>query len=285
MNRTFSSLAASLLFFTAVTASATDQTVQAALNKQYAGKTMVLRHPIAEDSQVYDATGKLLKGGDEGAWTLYGRFMATNVRLDKRSLVVEGERLLYLRSTDALAPAESHEKVEVEIKLARRPASAQQATALLGRVFCLTDEDVVKAAPPFWQNYLSVQLLHITDDAKPPVPSRANTLVVVELDDEGGVVKGSKTSVEIRTGVVRPRPLFTPEPYYTEAARNQRYQGAVVMSLVVDSAGNVRSPIILRPLGMGLDENAVKKVLTWRFDPGKVDGKPVNVLMNIESEI
>jgi outer membrane biosynthesis protein TonB len=39
---------------------------------------------------------------------------------------------------------------------------------------------------------------------------------------------------------------------------------------------------VIRSLGMGLDEKALEKVRTWLFEPGKKDGQPVPVAMNIE---
>jgi len=146
----------------------------------------------------------------------------------------------------------------------------------------LTKEDVVKSAPGFWQKYLSAKLLHtpLTDSSVDPAGEKPKGLNIVEIDPAGAM--RSETRVQLRKGVTPPRPLFTPEPEYAEVARQQRYQGLLVLQIVVDSAGKVRAPIILRPLGMGLDENAVNMVLTWRFDPAKMDGKPVAVQMNVE---
>jgi len=272
------------LLVISLTAAAAGQNVEAALNTQYGGKILALRHSLEKNSQVYDSTGKMLKGGDEGPWTLYGRFLVKKLRVDKNSLLVEGQRLFYVRAGDVLAPAQSPEKLKVEIKLVQPLASVEEANGLLGQVFCLTDEDVVKSAPRIWQNYLSAQLLHVpvADSATEPEKLKGKGLVVVELDGAGDAVKHEKTRVPLRDGVTWPRATFTPDPEYSDAARRQRYQGTLVLGMVIDATGKVRAPNIIRPLGMGLDENAVKKVLTWRFDPGKVDGKAVAVEMNVE---
>ena len=39
--------------------------------------------------------------------------------------------------------------------------------------------------------------------------------------------------------------------------------------------------MIVRSLGMGLDEKALEAVRTWRFEPGKINGRPVAVKMNV----
>ena len=83
-------------------------------------------------------------------------------------------------------------------------------------------------------------------------------------------------------GVSAPKPLFTPDPEYSEEARKSKYQGVVVLWLVIGSDGRPRDIKIARPLGMGLDEKAIEAVRTWRFEPAKKDGQNVAVQMNVE---
>jgi len=264
-----------------LTASAADQSIESALNSQYGGKILALLHPIEKGSQVYDADGKVLKGGHEGSWTLFGRLLVKKIHIDKTSILIEGKRLAYVQGGHSLAPTQSRDKLKVQINFTRAPASADEANALLGHVFALTDEDVIKSAPGFWQKYLSAQLLH-TPAEEPHSSQQKNTAFnTVEIDADGRVNSG-KTRVEMRDGVTRPHPRFTPEPEYTETARHERYQGVLVLEMIVDKMGKVRAVSILRPLGMGLDDNAVSRVLTWRFDPAMMDGKPVAVLLNVE---
>jgi len=61
-----------------------------------------------------------------------------------------------------------------------------------------------------------------------------------------------------------------------------KYQGNVVLSLIVDPTGNVRQTRVARSLGMGLDEKAIDAVERWRFAPGMKDGRPVAVQVNVE---
>jgi len=51
---------------------------------------------------------------------------------------------------------------------------------------------------------------------------------------------------------------------------------------VVGADGIPRDIRIAKPAGMGLDEQAVKAVQRWRFDPAKKDGNPVAVQINVE---
>jgi TonB family protein len=83
-------------------------------------------------------------------------------------------------------------------------------------------------------------------------------------------------------GVSAPRALYTPEPEFSEEARKAKYQGVVVLNIIVGPDGRVHNPRVVRSLGMGLDEKAIEGVKTWKFDPSKKDGRAVAVEMNIE---
>jgi len=83
-------------------------------------------------------------------------------------------------------------------------------------------------------------------------------------------------------GVTAPHALYDPDPEYSDEARRVKYQGDVVLSVIVDAAGNVRDLQIARSLGMGLDEKAMDAVRKWKFAPGMKDGHPVSVQVNVE---
>ena len=83
-------------------------------------------------------------------------------------------------------------------------------------------------------------------------------------------------------GVSRPVPIYKVEPEYSEEARKAKFQGVVVLSIVIDEQGNPTNFKIVRMLGMGLDNKAVEAVKQWRFRPGMKDGKPVAVQAEIQ---
>ena len=86
----------------------------------------------------------------------------------------------------------------------------------------------------------------------------------------------------IGNGVSPPRPIFTPEPEFSEEARKAKYQGVVVMEIIVGADGRVRDPKVVRSLGMGLDEKAIEAARKWRFEPAMKDSHPVPVEINLE---
>lgn len=97
---------------------------------------------------------------------------------------------------------------------------------------------------------------------------------------EGGGFGGG--AFRIGGGVSAPVATYAPEPEYSEEARKAKYQGAVLLSLVVDENGLPQNIKVVRKLGLGLDEKAIEAVSKWRFKAGMKDGKPVPVQATIE---
>lgn len=97
---------------------------------------------------------------------------------------------------------------------------------------------------------------------------------------EGGGFGGG--AFRIGGGVSAPVLIYKVEPEYSEEARKAKFQGTVVLAIVVDETGKVTNVRVIRPLGMGLDEKAIEAVSKWRFRPGYKDGKPVPVMANVE---
>lgn len=83
-------------------------------------------------------------------------------------------------------------------------------------------------------------------------------------------------------GVSAPKVLESPDPEYSEEARKAKYQGTVILWLVVDQSGRPRDIRVSRALGMGLDQKAIEAVRRWRFEPALKDGNPVAVQINVE---
>jgi TonB family protein len=83
-------------------------------------------------------------------------------------------------------------------------------------------------------------------------------------------------------GVTAPHAVYDPDPEYSDEARRAKYQGNVLLSLVVDATGHVRDIRVARSVGMGLDEKAIEAVQKWKFAPGMKDGHQVAVQVSVE---
>ncbi len=84
-------------------------------------------------------------------------------------------------------------------------------------------------------------------------------------------------------GVTNPEIIEQTIPSYTDQAIRAKVQGIVLFQAIIRKNGRVDSFKVLRGLGHGLEEKAIKEISTrWRFRPGTLNGNPVDVLATIE---
>ncbi len=83
-------------------------------------------------------------------------------------------------------------------------------------------------------------------------------------------------------GATPPRVKSKVEPSYTQEAREAKISGSVKLSLEIDEKGLPQRVKVVAPLDPGLDVQAIRAVEQWRFEPGKIEGKPVRVAANVE---
>jgi TonB family protein len=94
-------------------------------------------------------------------------------------------------------------------------------------------------------------------------------------------------------GVVPPKVLYAPDPEFSDKARSKKLGGTCVLSTLVDAEGKPHDVQIVKSVAEGvkpkqrsaalsLDENAVKAVQEYRFQPATMQGKPVPYRVKIE---
>lgn len=81
---------------------------------------------------------------------------------------------------------------------------------------------------------------------------------------------------------VYPHRVYTPDPDYDNQARKKRIQGTVILSTIVTKEGTTADIKVLRTLTPGLDQQAIKAVSRWRFEPVVQDGKTCPMKINVE---
>jgi TonB family protein len=102
-----------------------------------------------------------------------------------------------------------------------------------------------------------------------------------------GPGSGGNTGGGIRRvgdGVTAPKAIYQPEAEFSDEARRAKYEGTVVVTLIVDANGNPQNVHVSRTLGMGLDEKAVEAVQKYKFKPAidQSTGKGVPVMVSVE---
>jgi periplasmic protein TonB len=88
-----------------------------------------------------------------------------------------------------------------------------------------------------------------------------------------GVGRGSGGGIgggvyKLGGGISAPRVVYAPDPEYSEEARREKYQGTLVLWLIVGSDGRPGEIHVARSLGMGLDDKAIEAVKIWLLRTG-----------------
>ena len=72
------------------------------------------------------------------------------------------------------------------------------------------------------------------------------------------------------------------KPRYTSEALERKIQGAVWLDVVVMRDGCAGAVRVARSLDPGgLDEEAIRAIRQWRFEPGRLSGVPVDVQVTV----
>jgi len=255
------------------------------LNWQYTDKILTLRHFYEGDQFRFQSDGRLRGGAPMGPWTLDGQIEVKEVHVRGKLLEIEGRRVEIVfdpknlsnhspKPLDLLANLDNYtgkereilqkyllrKEVTVEIEMPSGKATEEGATAAMRAVFVLPGESMTEAVPDFWRAYFA----DVEGKTYDP-PSSLGTVYRVEPHV-----------------ISAPRTVNAPAPEYSDEARRAGLQGSAILWLVVDATGAPRDVQIQRPLGLGLDEKAVERIRTWTFEPGRKDGQPVPVKINIE---
>lgn len=68
---------------------------------------------------------------------------------------------------------------------------------------------------------------------------------------------------------------------YPEIAKKAGIEGLVIVQFVVNENGEVENPRVIRGIGGGCDEEAIRVIKLAKFNPGKQRGTPVRVQFSI----
>lgn len=255
------------------------------LENQYSNKVLTMRGFYTGVSLHFDADGKPTGTVAPGAWTVDGQLRVEKISLKDGVVHIRGQRLFLfydpetrqLRDVGTVKKGDKASKyfrskvdkwdtktgkTEIEVECGKAEPEMADVIKAMNAVFAAPDEPLTAAAPDFWRAWLERK-------------QESTRQVVNPTTQEANVAK-------VGGGVSAPHAKWAPDPEYSEVARQAGYQATSVLWLVVGADGMPQNVRIGKPAGMGLDEQAVKAVQTWRFNPAKKDGSPVAVQINVE---
>jgi outer membrane biosynthesis protein TonB len=159
----------------------------------------------------------------------------------------------------AAAPAEERPADPTSVTTTISPAHATRVLKdALDKIFATgLDDRMMSAMPDFWKLYY--QAVAAKSDYRPADPNvlRQNT-----VDKKAKLVT-----------------KFVPES--NEWAQASGVAGPALYHAVISADGKPLEIAVARPIGFGLDENAVESIRKATFEPAIKDGKPVPVMLDL----
>jgi TonB family protein len=254
------------------------------LKEDLTGKVWIVKNSLQDDSLDFDAAGAPRKKYHPGSWTT-AEVSVTSVKQSGDTIEISGDRVF--ESTDEHGNLvhrypPQHRRVRIRIHPPGNTTAALSAADLEAALFAVvrTAADA-QQFPPYWRAFFDGRVA--TDIA--PDGKRGSYLKSTKSGAAGTQVESLPYGDPVYTvgsNVKPPKPTYTPEPEYSETARHSKFQGITVIAMVVTAAGTVADPQVIRPLGFGLDEQAIAAVQQWKFRPATLDGKPVAALISVE---
>jgi TonB family protein len=239
------------------------QSTEDAIKARLKDKPLYLHGFWGDDYLTFDPTGHLGFKSYLVPFTLAG-FDLRKVQLKQDRLILEGARMgLEFSGANPLrvqlkTPNRYYESIHIEIAA---PFDGDYGPAL-DQIFIDGLENLAPLVPFYWRKYASE---HFATSPKPA----ASTPV-------------SKSSSDPKDRPDFPVLLTSAVPTYTDSARMMSYNGKTLVRVTIRPDGSVNNPVIVLPLGLGLDESAIIAALHYTFKPAMQHGKPVAFEINLE---
>jgi TonB family protein len=249
------------------------------LRKIYEHKLLSLRTPYAGNKLQFDSQGKLIGAANACPWSICGMLQVENLVLAPGRLEISGKRvILALRSnqTDVkVIPLVTDRGVRIRVDLPPSALDIPQVNNTLSSAF--EGRGLLERVSSYWKPKVDLGGPDSVEQIK-AIRTRTPNAIVAELE-------GNRPVYLANPGIVDPpKPIHTPEPEYTETARQQRVTGTTIMLVVVNEKGFPEILEITKGLGGDLDIRALTAVAGWTFKPAMKNGEPVAVLINVQVE-
>jgi hypothetical protein len=240
-------------------------------NKTYL-KDRLIKQPLylrgmwVEDDLHFDEKGRLLTHAATTSFTLSGieirklEIKDDHLQLTGRLVGLELDGASPKRVVLTLGTGILRKEEEMHIAI-DHPASGDYSDAL-DAIFTAKLEDLAPSLPSWWRMYAAKELLHVPYTAPFHLGERPR--------DVGG-------------DVTEPLVVKSVEPDFTPYAKALQYKGTVQVELTLGKDAKPVDFVVIKPLGLGLDEAAIEAIRAYVFGPATMHGKTVAARIAIET--
>jgi TonB family protein len=292
---------------------------QGELKQQLAGKTFYLRGGYLDNSLQFDEHGRLINNSPRTSYTL-SLIQIDKVNLTKHKLQLEGIRygLHFLGPGPTEDPLQASDKVRITPKKKTLKITIARAEVMSRKKEKAGKHGTQPSSAPLPASATASDAIpqDSSNTAIPGVPvvegvatqAHANQLLRTAIDNifslgldqkmisslpdfwklyyEAAAVKSIYTphdpSILRQDSVDQKARLLTIfEPPSNDYAQNAGVAGVAMYHVVVAPDGKPTEIAVGRPIGFGLDENAVDSIRKASFQPAIKNGKPVPVVLDL----
>jgi TonB family protein len=290
---------ASLLFIcpAAFSSDGAANSLESALLAKYGKQVVTLRGFYQDKNLHFDSKGTVLDKVHPGSWTL-SRMEIEKIRVSETKVELSGPRLAELNNAAERKLVLVPTKQQVQLTVARDAAEPDTVVMkTIDRLFLNESDHVGDLVPDYWRDYLLGEKEVVPQDDGTDCRRTKGRLIRLGTGELTAACEEHKkdksahfippadhSSIPYRVGngVKPPKAVYAPDPKYSAVALSLNLEGTCVLELTVAVEGNTTDVDITRPVGGGLDEQAVAAVKEWRFLPATLKGVPVATRVNIE---
>ena len=241
------------------------------IEREFTHKLLTLRGLYRSNKLRFDVAGKPFGNPELAFGPADAKFELEHADVKNGRLVLAGNLPMILLDESTGSIKFSHGQIKRTVELDLASETWDGAMQSFWKVFFKLDEAVAPSCPAEESEAFRRSILR----NNPHAPVTSPEPICLPTGERVLAVDGH--------GVTAPRSIRAPSPNYPEQARGDRVQGINVLSVIVDPEGRASAIMVLKPLGHGLDEESVKSVHDWKFKPAISNGRPVAVLVNIET--
>ncbi len=289
------------------------------LKQQLVGKTLYLRGGYLDNSLHFDENGKLAGNSPQASYTL-SLVVIDHVRAEKHRIELDGERygLHFLGALPTEDQSQAVDKVKLTSKKKplkitierevvvtpkkQKPEKAGKKSVPPAPAVAAVAAPESAPAPvaPAPDPELAVKSTTSQEHANKSLRDALDKIFAPGIDDrmiatlpdywkfyyqavadKSDYRPADKTILRQSQVDSKARLLSAFEPPSNEFAQNNGVAGLAMYHVVVGADGKPQEIAVGRPIGFGLDENAVDSIRKASFNPAIKDGKPVPVLVDL----